>query len=424
MRYYPRRAQYHLSRSHHPSSRYPPWFSTMSPTLPPELFDETIDHLWDDSTALQACSLTCRAWLPSSRLHLFRTVRLRNADDCTRFTALLTAVPSVGHYVRKLSLSAEYDGVDSEGGARENDGWVNAAAPLLTRLTGISSLGIARVRWGALLPETHAAFFALFRTVRTLFLFEVKFSASRDVLDFLSAFPVLDELYFQGVSWAHDSPPPLEDDSPSDLVPAVLMSQDRMQLTHLFLDPRSSPTLVTEWLLGHPSEQRLRTIQLCWHDLDNTKPVRDLLHASGASLETLQVEFPPGIAEDAVLQDHLSLAHNTGLRSLHFGGLNVNTLHSFLSTRLFPWVTAMLAQIRSTRLEEVSFALEIASVGDLRALDWARIDAELSRDVFHGLAVLFYVSCAREAPEKDVRDEITRRLAGFQQRGSLCISCI
>ena len=63
----------------------------MSPNirLPPELCDQVIDHLWNDLDALRACSLTCNDWLPSSRYHLFRNVRLRNSDDVTRFRALV-----------------------------------------------------------------------------------------------------------------------------------------------------------------------------------------------------------------------------------------------------------------------------------------------------------------------------------------------
>ena len=56
--------------------------------LPPELFDETLDHLWDDPKALQACSLTCRAWVPTARLHLFRTVRLSSPSTCADFASI------------------------------------------------------------------------------------------------------------------------------------------------------------------------------------------------------------------------------------------------------------------------------------------------------------------------------------------------
>ncbi|KAI0636457.1 hypothetical protein C8Q77DRAFT_1050271 [Trametes polyzona] len=388
--------------------------------IPPELCDETIDYLWDDIDTLRACSLTCKAWLPASRFHLFRNVRLRHADDVFRFRSLLSSAPGVAPCVRKLSLSADYNGATAEGAAQEDDTWVNSAASLLPLLNNISTLGLARVRWHALNDETRAAFAGVCKSVRQLFLFEVSFEASRDVVAFLSGFPALQELYFQAVSWKHDSPSPF--DEPNS--PQALTDAGRMQLSYLFLDPKSSPTLVTEWLLKHPEEQHLRTIQLCWRELENTKAVGDLLQASGSSLESLQVEFPAGLSEDAVLQNHLSLAHNTGLRSLHFGGLDVRASHAFLSRRLFPWVTAMLSQVRSRHLQEVSFALEIASVPDLLALDWARIDRDLSRPEFHGLLVMFYVSCERDGLEKEVKSEIAARLEGFQQCGTLCISCI
>ncbi|KAI0823524.1 hypothetical protein BC628DRAFT_1411547 [Trametes gibbosa] len=394
----------------------------MSPQnmLPPELWDETIDYLWDDVQSLHACSLACKTWLPCSRFHLFRNVRLRHADDVLRFRALLSSSPGIAPCVRKLSLSADYSGTTPDGTAQEDDTWVNGAATLLPLLHNITTLGLARVRWHALNAETRAAFAGVCRNVQQLFLFEVSFDASRDVVAFLSGFPALRELYFQAVSWKHDSPSPFEDPSSTQ----ALAEPGRMQLSYLFLDSKSSPTLVTDWLLKHPEEHRLRTIQLCWRELDNAKAIGDLLQASGSSLESLQVEFPAGLSEDDVPQSHLSLAHNTGLRSLHFGGLDVRASHAFLSSGLFPWVTAMLAQMRSRRLQEVSFALEIASAADLRALDWARIDADLARTEFHGLLVMFYVSCERAGMEKEVRQEIESRLGGFRQRGRLCISCV
>ncbi|KAI0748638.1 hypothetical protein C8Q80DRAFT_1172914 [Daedaleopsis nitida] len=386
--------------------------------IPPELCDQTIDHLWDDLEALRACSLACKDWLPSSRFHLFRNVRLRHADDMTRFRALLTSNPTIAHCVRKLSLSADYDGATPDGTAREDDAWVNGAAELFPLLDQVTTLALARVRWHALNEETRRAFAGVSKSVRQLFLFEVSFDASRDVIAFLSAFPALHELYFQAVSWKTDSPSPFENGSDA------LLDAGRMQLSYLFLDPKSSPTLVTEWLLQHPYDHQLQTIQLCWRELENTQSVGDLLQASGSSLESLHVEFPAGVSEDAVLQNHLSLAHNTGLRALHFGGLDVRASQEFVSHRLFPWVTTMLSQVRSRELQEVSFALEIASVQDLLALEWVRIDSDLSREEFHGLTVMFYVSCDNDGMEKEVRREIFDRLDGFQKRGTLCISCL
>ncbi|GJE95909.1 hypothetical protein PsYK624_121000 [Phanerochaete sordida] len=39
--------------------------------LPQEVVDMVIDYLYDDRRSLRQCSLTCKAWEPSSTMHLF-----------------------------------------------------------------------------------------------------------------------------------------------------------------------------------------------------------------------------------------------------------------------------------------------------------------------------------------------------------------
>ncbi|KAK7694031.1 hypothetical protein QCA50_003607 [Cerrena zonata] len=391
------------------------------PILPPELIDETIDHLWDDHKALEACSLTSRSWVPSSRLHLFRTVRVRSAEDCIKLSALLQSSPIIAHCIRKLTIDAEYKGVDEDGTPSEDDSWVNEATGLLSKLRRVHTLALSRVKWTSLSYSTRNAFTSVFSTVKTLLLFEVQFHASGDVLRFLSRFPVLSELYFHGVSWDRETPPPEPED---------YHLGEHMDLTYLFLDPKSSPTLVTEWLLRHPSEKKLRTIQLCWREIENTETLGALLQSSGSDLECLRVEFPSGLSEEALLRNQLTLAHNTGLRTLHFGGLDVTaaTARTLFSDRLFTWIAVMLGQVRSSLLREVVFELELPEVHDLQSLDWTRINRELSRPEFDGLLLRFYVNCTRRdrspSLEAEILREVESRLPDFIEQGSLRVSCI
>ena len=128
-----------------------------------------------------------------------------------------------------------------------------------------------------------------------------------------------------------------------------------------------------------------------------------------------------------MLHNHLSLVHNTSLRSLSFGGLDVSaeTSRAFLSTHLFPWVTQMLEDVHSPLLHEITFELETPDVAGLDALDWVHIDRELSRRAFVGLTVRFYVNCREgDTMEDRIRQEIQGRLAGFAQRGVLRVNCI
>ncbi len=43
---------------------------------PQELIDNIIDHLHNDNISLLNCALVCRAWLSTSRLHLFAKIHL------------------------------------------------------------------------------------------------------------------------------------------------------------------------------------------------------------------------------------------------------------------------------------------------------------------------------------------------------------
>ncbi|ESK88748.1 hypothetical protein Moror_1265 [Moniliophthora roreri MCA 2997] len=95
--------------------------STSSSTLPQELVDQIIDHLHNDVQSLRSCSTVCRAWLPSSRLHLFSKIRLDiperqfaeynvHADRgtphkaCQRLYGLLLKDPSIIPHIHDLVL--------------------------------------------------------------------------------------------------------------------------------------------------------------------------------------------------------------------------------------------------------------------------------------------------------------------------------
>lgn len=77
--------------------------------FPAEITDYIIDYLWGDKCTLKACSLTCQAWLPATRYHLFKSIRIRSSDDCYRFYKLLSTrslLRSVdfAKYVREITF--------------------------------------------------------------------------------------------------------------------------------------------------------------------------------------------------------------------------------------------------------------------------------------------------------------------------------
>ncbi|KZT07076.1 uncharacterized protein LAESUDRAFT_131817 [Laetiporus sulphureus 93-53] len=81
--------------------------------LPLDVWRHVIaDYLQDDTAALQACSLTCRAWLPIARRQLFRTVTIRQHAGRTCLTGLLDAQPRLARYIRELKLKSGHHGGD------------------------------------------------------------------------------------------------------------------------------------------------------------------------------------------------------------------------------------------------------------------------------------------------------------------------
>ncbi|OBZ66105.1 Glyceraldehyde-3-phosphate dehydrogenase [Grifola frondosa] len=74
----------------------------ISPTLPPELTDRIVDYLHDNFHDLAACSLICRAWLPSCRYHEFSTVW--TWFSAKKLHEVLCASPVIGLYVWWLEV--------------------------------------------------------------------------------------------------------------------------------------------------------------------------------------------------------------------------------------------------------------------------------------------------------------------------------
>jgi hypothetical protein len=79
--------------------------NTLRPYQVAEIFDIIIDHLHNDKRALATCSLVCKAWLPSSRYHLFFAVQIFDTRNMTRFLLDLDSpLSTIDPFIRSLTL--------------------------------------------------------------------------------------------------------------------------------------------------------------------------------------------------------------------------------------------------------------------------------------------------------------------------------
>ena len=73
--------------------------------LPAEVQDLIIDQLCGDRASLEACSLTCHAWLPRARHHLFKSVKIDRCSPGESFKTLIDGSPSIARYIRHMEIS-------------------------------------------------------------------------------------------------------------------------------------------------------------------------------------------------------------------------------------------------------------------------------------------------------------------------------
>lgn len=78
--------------------------------LPRKLIDIIMDYLQDEISALYASALVCRAWLPSSRRHMFKVFEIKRPTTYGRAyyngrITFLASTPGVACHVRSLHIS-------------------------------------------------------------------------------------------------------------------------------------------------------------------------------------------------------------------------------------------------------------------------------------------------------------------------------
>jgi len=144
-----------------------------TPYLPQELVDYIIDHLHDDRLTLNNCSLVSRAWLPTSRLHLFAKVSLTVSpantlpptELCRRLHLLLSTSPSLIPNIRELDICEGSPGQPQTGphGAIRSTTWVTTERTfpqllkLLTHLQRVEFSAQSTLHWATLPPSLQGA---------------------------------------------------------------------------------------------------------------------------------------------------------------------------------------------------------------------------------------------------------------------------
>ena len=254
----------------------------MASTLPQELFDQTIDHLWNDIPSLTACTLAGRACLTSARTHLFHEQRILGAKGFSRFEAFIENCSAVAPYIRKLSVT-------EPSCTTRDQGWfdrVLALVPHLTRLATFELVGLQYVS----LQRCDAAALAAFARLEHLVLADVYFDRFADVHALLAAAHNARSICFYRVGWAAA---PSSTSTPAHEAPGTPLPTP-LRLQRLVVDSWAASAMLREWLLPCAAlgEVGIRSLMIRWRERDAVDVLNALFRACGAALEHLFVELP------------------------------------------------------------------------------------------------------------------------------------
>ncbi|KDR68437.1 hypothetical protein GALMADRAFT_146394 [Galerina marginata CBS 339.88] len=320
---------------------------------PVEVVEVVIDHLYNDTEALRACSLVARAWLPTSRYHLIPSVRvhLNNYEELLR----LLAAPEtrIALSVRHLMLARLAE--------REN-GWMNEVIPTLAKsFASITSLSLIGVKWRHLNPLSDSHLRTSFQKAKNFLLLDCNFSSLLEYLEVLCSFKIAEHLNIVMCNW----------NSGGHILPAHLTTPP--SLRNLLIDGIYQPFL---WWIVDQKHLRLEHFlvdEILASDLENIKTI---LYRVGSTLRHLQLRY-----SDTYLQlpsqpgPGLDLSQNTSLEKFKLTIGNPFSMYTGFPLQLnLSFVLPLLQSISSPCLHELRFRILVCSPGDLVAVDWYGID--------------------------------------------------
>ena len=223
------------------------------PLLPPELIDQVIGYLHDDTNALLSLSLVCHALVPSARYHLFTRLKITKYNS-RRISALFTqGAPQLASYVHELTLEAGDERL-SDQVFRELRGILDGKAPrtLLRQFfqhIAPRTLNVERlVLQGIPLEKSLVGMLALcFPKLNTLSLFDCWFRCNADLDRLVRDHPGIESLRVGRVCSIYGS----ASSEPTDTIGSKFDLR-QLKITEAF---SPAPLTLMPWLLGHCSSE-------------------------------------------------------------------------------------------------------------------------------------------------------------------------
>ena len=263
--------------------------------LPLELIEYTIDYLHDSPSALRACVRVCRDWVAPSHFHLFYRRSIVPTDESTiseqihELLQFLQKSPHIARYIREFHFSA---GCDPMFRIPDWPSLETVLPHLLGMLTQVRKLVLSGISLTGLIPDTRAAFRALF-ALPCLVDVEVRVLRVANLEHFTTLLCSPLKRLSVSVSLLDEVRPNPEDIRAIDEEIKAVELQERSpcRLECLY----SSNPIFTHWLLGAQTVIDISTIRTlhAWCKSRHMEGLMArLIRRLGLSLENLTIEVP------------------------------------------------------------------------------------------------------------------------------------
>ncbi|KAJ6594432.1 hypothetical protein B0H19DRAFT_61645 [Mycena capillaripes] len=307
-------------------------------STPPEILDLIIEQYSGDPKTLFACSQVSKSWLQSTRYHLFGDLILHLGGAYeAKFLALL------GHHLCTFSTSVRKIWILPAQGT-DLSKQVNSNIAQLGKLTGVRTLRIHRQK---MIPSaTLSALATAFKDITSLVM-AVRFPAFTDAIQFMSSFPLLEDVSFE----------------PIRTQPGDFPSTDIQMPPHL-------RSLKLHSLRGHEgwfADNRVTTLSTL--NVDNIRPLDDvarldeILKVFNTNIRHLTLRF---MSQKGDFEVGVNLSHNTQLRYLELDFSKLTRRH----------VLQAITSVRSPHLETILWRTRRAF--NFSAELWSGLDTLLS----------------------------------------------
>ncbi|KAF7299666.1 hypothetical protein HMN09_00972000 [Mycena chlorophos] len=348
-------------------------------SLPQELHDYIIDFLHLQRQSLCSCSLVCKAWLPSSRYHLFTHSTVRVHRNNLNSFLEMHGSGVLNPYIGRLDLESHV--IDDRWRPDEPAFLFNED---LSRFTGLPALRYLRIHYHHedIAPSFAAAISHNFSQLTELEFSSVQFPTFASVLAICQTLPFLRRLALSQLSLHQEEP-----DAPLPTLPHLTMLVFNNYV-------RSDNIQILKWIAGHPG---LRSLAL------STRL------------------FIPDELEDQPLASlwprlqHLILGHSTSIPDLS-GAIKLHTLELRaipLASRLnfqhnkpsdVPDILTAIFGNPQTKLECVVLSMYLDEPGEIEVVQWERV-ASLLRGARSLRHVKIKLSAHKKALKRVILEE-------------------